>query len=199
MRMGRFVGVELDMVRRSSFNSKATDVVKFEDKATGIVVYAYTHPKDNKPCAIGFKAKAGKAFFHHGFANTAAREKTVTKYLADARAAEDRKAEYKAERKQAPKLKVGDILVASWGYEQTNIDFYEVVEMVGQLSVKIRKIKSESTRTVGFMSEYVKAVPGAYCSDEMVRRVAYGDSVKIDSSSIARLWDGRERNATSYH
>ena len=28
-------------------------------------------------------------------------------------------------------LKVGDVLRSSWGYDQTNVDYYEVVELVG--------------------------------------------------------------------
>ncbi|MCJ7743522.1 MAG: hypothetical protein MUO99_03065 [Dehalococcoidales bacterium] len=49
--------------------------------------------------------------------------------------------------------KVGDILHHSWGYDQTNCDFYQVVE-VKKASVVLRKI---GTKTVpgseGFMSD----------------------------------------------
>ena len=29
-------------------------------------------------------------------------------------------------------IKVGDIFVSTWGYEQTNIDFYQIIEVKGQ-------------------------------------------------------------------
>ena len=34
-------------------------------------------------------------------------------------------------------IKEGDIFYASWGYEQTNIDFYRVVKKVGKASVML--------------------------------------------------------------
>ena len=35
---------------------------------------------------------------------------------------------------------VGDIFSASWGYEQTNNDFFQVVELVGASSVRVREV-----------------------------------------------------------
>lgn len=37
-------------------------------------------------------------------------------------------------------VKVGDIFSASWGYEQTNNDFFQVVELVGSSSVRVREV-----------------------------------------------------------
>lgn len=51
---------------------------------------------------------------------------------------------------------VGDLFYDSWGYDQTNIDFFQVVE-VGRMSVKLRKIGQIYIRGGGCsMSEYVK-------------------------------------------
>ena len=53
----------------------------------------------------------------------------------------------KAERAKAAKVKtnkfgvkVGDFFSASWGYEQTNADFFQVVELVGASSVRVREV-----------------------------------------------------------
>ena len=35
---------------------------------------------------------------------------------------------------------VGDIFKVSWGYEQTNIDYYQYISITGKRSVEIRKI-----------------------------------------------------------
>jgi hypothetical protein len=45
----------------------------------------------------------------------------------------------KEELAPGPTAKVGDILYASWGYDQTNIDYYQVVDVSGS-SATIRKI-----------------------------------------------------------
>jgi len=37
-------------------------------------------------------------------------------------------------------VKVGDLFRASWGYEQTNVDFFQVVELVGESSVRVREV-----------------------------------------------------------
>lgn len=37
-------------------------------------------------------------------------------------------------------IKVGDIFHASWGYDQTNNDFFQVVALVGECSVRVRQV-----------------------------------------------------------
>lgn len=52
-------------------------------------------------------------------------------------------------------VQVGDLFSASWGYEQTNNDFFQVVELVGSSSVRVREVYPEivSTKAVSSMSE----------------------------------------------
>lgn len=40
-------------------------------------------------------------------------------------------------------VKVGDLFSASWGYEQTNVDFFQVVALVGESSVRVREVYPE--------------------------------------------------------
>ncbi len=40
-------------------------------------------------------------------------------------------------------VQVGDIFEATWGYEQTNVDFFQVVELVGSSSVRVREVYPE--------------------------------------------------------
>lgn len=37
-------------------------------------------------------------------------------------------------------VKVGDIFCSSWGYEQTNVDFFQVIALVGEKSVRVREV-----------------------------------------------------------
>lgn len=37
-------------------------------------------------------------------------------------------------------VKVGDIFSASWGYDQTQVDFFQVVALVGETSVRVREV-----------------------------------------------------------
>jgi hypothetical protein len=67
-------------------------------------------------------------------------------------------------------FKVGQVLYDSWGYDQTNIDFYQIVE-VGKMSVKIRPIGQIMTRAAGFMCEYVKPAIDDFTGEESQKRV----------------------------
>ena len=58
--------------------------------------------------------------------------------------------------------KVGDILHHSWGYDQTNCDFYQVVE-VKKASVVLKKIAGERVPgSEGFMCEMLMPVKDAF-------------------------------------
>lgn len=51
-------------------------------------------------------------------------------------------------------LKVGDMLVASWGYEQTNITTFQVISLCGKTSVRIREVNPivKEEKTLGYMA-----------------------------------------------
>ena len=51
-----------------------------------------------------------------------------------------KKAKQKAEKKNVYGVEVGDIFSASWGYEQTNNNFFQVVALVGEKSVRVREV-----------------------------------------------------------
>lgn len=64
------------------------------------------------------------------------------------KALDGEKAEPKASKaKKAPEfdfnVKVGDLFYSSWGYEQTNTTFFQVIALVGKKSVRIRQVCPE--------------------------------------------------------
>ena len=81
-------------------------------------------------------------------------------------------------------LKAGDILVSSWGFEQTNVDFYEVVSMVGKASVSIRKIAGEIAKYDSSMSGTIRPVPGEFIGGPFTKRAKDG-RINISSYSGA--------------
>ena len=49
--------------------------------------------------------------------------------------------ERKAKAAEAMKLvKVGDVFSCTWGYDQTNVDFFQVVALVGKNSVRVKQV-----------------------------------------------------------
>ena len=49
-------------------------------------------------------------------------------------------------------VRVGDIFSSSWGYEQTNVDFFQVVALVGESSVRVREVCPTMTNETGISS-----------------------------------------------
>lgn len=65
--------------------------------------------------------------------------------------------EVKTETQNELGIKVGDIFYMSWGYEQTNVDFFQVVALKGKTQVIIKEVRlaSKSEKAVSSMSRDV--------------------------------------------
>lgn len=93
-------------------------------------------------------------------------------------------------------MKVGDILKSSWGYEQTNVSFYQVVKATAKM-LTVRRIGSEMESDAE-LSMSGKVVPkvGVFMegsrSEELRRKVLDGDTIKINSYAYAYLMQPRE-------
>lgn len=95
---------------------------------------------------------------------------------------------------QAPShfgVQVGDIFYDSWGYDQTNIDFYEVVALVGKSSVKVQQL-NQDTRETGFMCGPTTPICGSYQGQpELKRLIEYnGQPTWKSQFGWIRKWDG---------
>ena len=78
---------------------------------------------------------------------------------------EEQKARIKKFRDQ---LEIGTILYTSWGYEQTNVDFYQVIEKSRAYCV-IRELKQAYDAT-GSMQGYVVPLPNEFTSKEPMKK-----------------------------
>lgn len=102
--------------------------------------------------------------------------------------------------KPLPTVNIGDIYVCSWGYEQTNIDYY-----------KITAVKNKTVELVGIGQNrnYTGPMQGECVPDPNVtgtktytkRMLVNGDSVsfKMTSYSWAYKWSGKTNHFTEWH
>ena len=96
-------------------------------------------------------------------------------------------------------VKIGDIFHYSWGYEQTNCDYFQVVALKGTKQVVIREIGYEITETTAIDSYRVKAVNenGAI---KQVKGLKNGTIyINIESFGFCSLWDGTDDLMTCYY
>jgi hypothetical protein len=96
-------------------------------------------------------------------------------------------------------FKVGDILYTSWGYDQTNIEFFQVVAIPTPKSITVREIASAMPRgEEGFMCGYVVAVKDSFIGEPITKLVSTSGSIRFESYRYAWKWDGRERYCSWY-
>jgi hypothetical protein len=136
------------MSRSTFFNRTRyipTGSTKVADKLSDAVAYVYTD-KRGKLCAIVYYGKQTKAVGHHSYRDEAERTKSVTRYFEGRQSHDKGRAESKAKRLAPNKLVAGDILTTCWGYDQTNREAYEVIEVSRQY-VTIRQIGMASVET----------------------------------------------------
>jgi hypothetical protein len=161
------------------------------------LVYTYETAKGQLG-AMAFHGKQAKPDWHFSFRNSEQRAKRIAEFF-EARASRAKMmTEIKQRRTTPHTLKVGDILSCSWGYDQTNVDYYQVTRVPGANTVEIREIKKRSSGEVGFMTAHCSPEPDAFCGEPMVKRADAGNCVRIASYAVASMWDGKEDRYSWY-
>lgn len=151
----------------------------------------------NRFLAIGFSGKRTKSDFYYHFKTLEERENFIQKYIKkfseNLELINKHKEERKLERVKMKdefknKLQVGSILYDTWGYEQTNVEFYKVISINGS-QVGIQELGHKDIEQTSWASCYV--MPDLESKGRiLIKRIgAWG--VKVDSCVTLRLWDGK--------
>lgn len=164
---------------------------------SGVVVYKFLGgPGGQKPCAMIFIGKQNKPVTNAYFYSEESRESHIQKIIQSVEYNKKKTAERRQERKAPHSLEVGKILVSSWGYDQTNIDFYEVTKLIGSTMVEIRRLHERLVSVEGTY-QYVEPIPGQYVetgwrAETMRKRVCpRTNSVSLNSFASAYPWKGK--------
>ena len=175
-----------------AINKKRRDIwgngceVHFQDDALGVLVFIQTR-RTGSVSLVGFSAKRTKPDFNYLFANQKQAEKYHSEWLdclkKTIETKEARKAEKAAKLAQGHDLIVGDVLVAMWGYDQTNYDYYQVTRLIGKRSVEICELK-KSTAATGDMQGDCVPVKNCFIGEPMIKRVDEQNAVKVFSWGV---------------
>lgn len=134
--------------------------LSWDDQDLGIQVYY-----KNTPCisAICFVGRAINPTWHYRFKDGQQRINEVTRTFKNVA----ERAEYKAARKAKAAeaqanhgVKVGDVFRSSWGYDQTNVDYYQVVA-VGKKTATFCKI-AQLSESDGFLQGNCVPAPNQF-------------------------------------
>ena len=145
---------------------------------------------------IAFQGRAQKPLWHYRFKDEAHFNRKVDSVIEKRKKTLDRKKIEQEEKKQFKhNLNVGDILDSMWGYDQTNINFYQVVGTT-EKSVAIREVGQKVVKSdIGV--DYVVPVMGRFKGPKKLKRVSQRGSVKVNSYEYASLWDGKPKGQTA--
>ena len=167
----------------------------------------------DKKSAIGYSGKSKKYSFFYRYSTVDRMYAAITEFVTREQEFTNRKAAEKTAKKlanaainAADHFAVGDIIVNSWGWEQTNIDFFRVTSVKG--------------KTIDVEEVYIKQVEGSTYSHGMACEVVptnvkkeNGDSYKLRIKSgynggaaicqpksyyYMHKWDGRPMYCSWY-
>jgi hypothetical protein len=134
------------------------------------VVYTYISPNRQAPAAVAYRGRSSSRAWHYRFPSEERRTQVIDDFFADitrrrqARAAERDRNTVKA----AAFFAVGDIVVNTWGYDQTNVDFYKVKRVTNRF-VDLVRIAADITET-GFMSGHSTPDPEKEITEDYAAR-----------------------------
>lgn len=191
---------DTNLARESHIPSKASNRIRIAAKDSSLVVYVFDYT--DRPYSIGFRGCSNKPLWHGRHKSNEDRQKYVAKWFSSIAASEKTHNDYKAknreQRKAAHTLKVGDILYTSWGYEQTNVGWYQVTKIVTDKTVEIRKIAGDYDESNGWLSGKTMPKKDHFVGDAFRKRVSSRNTIAIDSYATAYLWEGQPVHWSGY-
>lgn len=181
-----------------------SDAIIVRPKLGTAEVFLYNDAK-GRPCVRAFKGRRKRPDIFCWYRCEQDREYRVRSFLADVQKEFERKEALRQKRSQPHTLKIDDILATSWGYDQTNVDFFKVVKLVGKSSVELVRIgwkealnspnaSLDMQGTKLPLPDIVQTKPCRFRVD-----MGSGDpSIKIGHSQYARPWNGKPMFYSTY-
>lgn len=155
--------------------------------------------------AVGFRWHRQKKLWYAK--NTAERMALAEKLSGDQVPAETVSAAPVSEPVSKFGIKVGDILEDSWGYEQTNVDFYMVTKIISACKIEIVELGHTNVSTESSMSGYVMPDTNRRIGEPIQKMVSQSSwekadgrwHVKINSCVSLTAWNGQPCFQSSWY
>ena len=193
--------------KRENYFPEGTEPI--DSQGTDAAIYFYATDQFEF-CAVAFAGRAQKPLFQHWFPDAEGRQHKAQSLIDNRKTGMAYKAEHDAKRKgfqkSGPKVKVGDIFYTSWGYEQTNVDFYQVVGVPSTHFALLRQLERDFEPTE-YMQGRVTPKKSEFLDKEAMRRKILVNThssepspyFKINDYALASPHDGRALSVSSYH
>jgi hypothetical protein len=149
--------------------------------------------------AMAYKGRAGRSSWNYSHKDRKQAEKHAQEWFDSLTGWQKRKSEWRAEANQPHTLQKDDIVYNSWGYDQTNIDWFQVVRMTDHF-VWLRPIAA-NVRETSFMAGPTIPKPNHFLSEEVTKHKATtnatGTHVVFRHGSGSK-WEGQALHCSWY-
>lgn len=151
---------------------------------------AYKWEQNGKIYVKAFNGKSAKPAFYYSYKNDEDANKRLSDWIDSLVQTNAMKIRRNAERMCQHNIKIGDIFRSTWGYDQTNVEFWECVSVSGAL-ITVREI-AQQREFSDSMSGNCLPIPGKFIGAEKKCRVQYGTRIKVHECAHASLLDFTE-------
>jgi len=166
-----------------------------DPKGTDMAIWQWTDEK-GRFIAIAYQGRSDKAIWFEAFRDERSRQERIKRTIGNRK-------EYLKEKKEKAEwqhsVKAGDIFDMSWGYDQTNIDFFQVTEVKAKFVV-IRELDQKvKPKSQGTMDE-VTPLKNKFVGRPMKKKVLVSGGrpyLKMTSYANAYPWNGRPLQQTN--
>lgn len=161
----------------------------------------YVRPRDTGGLsAIAYQGTAYHPAWNYLFKTSERFEEYASEWLLGLAQTQAYKAERKAKREGVCPWKPGQVLSCTWGYDQTNVDYYEVIAVRGKL-VDIQVIGQHCIQAGGPSGDQVIPFRGYRGKVMKGKRPQTHDNgktwfLRMTSYSFAYPWDGKPDHQT---
>jgi hypothetical protein len=144
--------------------------------------------------AKAWKGTQSKPYAFFRFKDEARREAWITEQKQSADGRESYKEQSKRDQaesltKMRDRLQVGTLLHYSWGYEQTQCEFFQIIDRKGD-TIIMRPIAGKSVRETSWASCQMSPIPNSFEGDPITKRIRpYGLKMPHGSATICQPTD----------
>lgn len=165
-----------------------------DSEGTDVAIWTWDNAR-GKPTGVAFVGTSMKPSWYYEFPNEARRDEYIRGTIEGRKKHRDDRQQKRQERQDfRHDLAVGDILYSRWGYNQTNINYYQVVGVTAK-QVAIREL--ETTGNTVRETRYVMPVENRFAGPVMKKLVNPKGFVTITNYEYAYKWDGKAKAETA--
>jgi len=175
------------MKRERYIPTDYTEIVESE-KAKVII---YHHPE--KPFAIAYSGKKSKPDFHYDLKTVERKDNYIQEYISSKEKEIDEREAHKRKQKELLLKELNEIvpgktiIYTSWGYDQTNVDWYLVTGIKGK-TLTLQEIGHDIHTSEGYSSMSGNATPNVKKIVGSEFKQSIRNTLKVNGY-YARVWD----------